>query len=178
MLIDKEEFQKIDGFLKKHQFNLLNQLPKKIGNGQSNPTYILLDENGDKFILRTQPKGELVRGAHRLDREFHVLSGLSKNEFSVPKPLILCEDKSIIGRDFYIMQYIDGHIYEDPFLPNNNSQERRKIYKSLAKTLGRLHRYNIDKLDIPFKKSTGFMLRNLNIWYLSLIHISEPTRPN
>ena len=53
MLIDEEEFQKIDGFLKKHQFNLLNQLPKKIGNGQSNPTYILLDENGDKFILRT-----------------------------------------------------------------------------------------------------------------------------
>ena len=50
MLIDEEEFQKIDGFLKKHQFNLLNQLPKKIGNGQSNPTYILLDENGDKFI--------------------------------------------------------------------------------------------------------------------------------
>ena len=143
MLIDEEEFQKIDGFLKKHQFNLLNQLPKKIGNGQSNPTYILLDENCDKFILRTQPKGELVRGAHRLDREFHVLSGLSKNEFSVPKPLILCEDKSIIGRDFYIMQYIDGHIYEDPFLPNNNSQERRKIYKSLAKTLGRLHSYNI-----------------------------------
>ena len=165
MFIDKEEFQKIDGFLKKHQFNLLNQLPKKIGNGQSNPTYILLDENGDKFILRTQPEGDLVRGAHRLDREFHVLTGLSKNEFTVPKPIILCEDKSIIGRDFYIMEFIDGNIYEDPFLPNNNSQERKKIYESLAKTLGRLHRYNINKLDIPFKKNNGFMLRNLDIWY-------------
>jgi aminoglycoside phosphotransferase (APT) family kinase protein len=170
MLIDKEEFKKIDSFLKKNQFNLLNQLPKKIGNGQSNPTYILLDENGDRFILRTQPKGELVRGAHRLDREFHVLSGLSKNEFSVPKPLILCEDKSIIGRDFYIMEYIDGHIYEDPFLPNNSPQERRKIYESLAMTLGRLHSYNINKLDIPFKKNTGFMLRNLNIWYSQIFN--------
>ncbi len=165
MLIDKEEFQKIDGFLKKNQFNLLNQLPKKIGNGQSNPTYILLDENGDKFILRTQPEGKLVRGAHRLDREFQALTGLSKNEFTVPKPIILCEDKSIIGRDFYIMEFIDSDIYEDPFLPNNNSQERKKIYESLAKTLGRLHSYNINKLDIPFKKNNGFMLRNLDIWY-------------
>ena len=165
MLIDKEEFKKIDSFLKKNQFNLLNQLPKKIGNGQSNPTYILLDENGDKFILRTQPEGKLVRGAHRLDREFQALTGLSKNEFTVPKPIILCEDKSIIGRDFYIMEFIDGDIYEDPFLPNNNSQERKKIYESLAKTLGRLHRYNINKLDIPFKKNNGFMLRNLDIWY-------------
>ncbi len=117
MTIDNEEFKKINSFSRKRNFNLLKKLPKKIGNGQSNPTYLLLDENGKKFILRAQPKGDLARGAHRLDREFHVLTGLNKNKFNVPKPIMLCEDKSIIGRDFYIMEYIDGNIYEDPFLP-------------------------------------------------------------
>tara|TARA_Y100000766_G_scaffold258907_1_gene247436 strand:+ start:1515 stop:2543 length:1029 start_codon:yes stop_codon:yes gene_type:complete len=170
MTFDNEEFQKINSFSRKSNFNLSNKLPKKIGNGQSNPTYLLLDENGKKFILRAQPKGDLARGAHRLDREFHVLTGLNKNKFSVPKPIILCEDKSIIGRDFYIMEYIDGNIYEDPFLPNNSSEEKRKIYESLANTLGQLHSYDIDKLDIPFKKNNGFMLRNLNIWYSQIFN--------
>tara|TARA_B100000965_G_scaffold401112_1_gene424295 strand:- start:1385 stop:2413 length:1029 start_codon:yes stop_codon:yes gene_type:complete len=170
MTFDNEEFQKINSFSRKSNFNLSNKLPTKIGNGQSNPTYLLLDENGKKFILRAQPKGDLARGAHRLDREFHVLTGLNKNKFSVPKPIILCEDKSIIGRDFYIMEYIDGNIYEDPFLPNNSSEEKRKIYESLANTLGQLHSYDINKLDIPFKKNNGFMLRNLNIWYSQIFN--------
>ena len=170
MTIDNEEFKKINSFSRKRNFNLLKKLPKKIGNGQSNPTYLLLDENGKKFILRAQPKGDLARGAHRLDREFHVLTGLNKNKFNVPKPIMLCEDKSIIGRDFYIMEYIDGNIYEDPFLPNNSTKEKRKIYESLASTLGQLHSYDIDKLDIPFKKNNGFMLRNLNIWYSQIFN--------
>ena len=170
MTVDNEEFKKINSFSRKRNFNLSNKLPKKIGNGQSNPTYLLLDENEKKFILRTQPKGDLARGAHRLDREFHVLTGLNKNKFSVPKPIMLCEDKSIIGRDFYIMEYIDGNIYEDPFLPNNSTKEKRKIYESLASTLGQLHSYDIDKLDIPFKKNNGFMLRNLNIWYSQIFN--------
>ena len=165
MTINNEEFNNINLFFKKNNFILSNELPKKIGNGQSNPTYYLLNDNEEKFILRTQPKGDLARGAHRLDREFHVLSGLSANGFSVPKPLMICEDKSIIGRDFYVMEYVDGKIYEDPFLPDNKPDERKKIYENLAKTLGHLHSYNINKLDIPFKKNNGFMIRNLKIWY-------------
>lgn len=170
MTIDNYEFQSIKSFLKENNFILSNDLPRKVGNGQSNPTYILTDNENEKFILRTQPKGDLVRGAHRLDREFNVLRGLSNQSFSVPKPILICDDKSTIGRDFYIMEFIDGDIYEDPFLPDNEPKERKKIYESLANTLGQLHSYNINKLDIPFKKNSGFMIRNLNIWYNQIFH--------
>ena len=146
MTIDNYEFQNIKSFLKENNFILSNDLPRKVGNGQSNPTYILTDNENEKFILRTQPKGDLVRGAHRLDREFNVLRGLSNQKFSVPKPILICDDKSTIGRDFYIMEFIDGDIYEDPFLPDNKPKERKKIYESLANTLGQLHSYNIHKL--------------------------------
>ncbi len=104
MTIDNYEFQNIKSFLKENNFILSNDLPRKVGNGQSNPTYILTDNGNKKFILRTQPKGDLVRGAHRLDREFNVLRGLSNQKFSVPKPILICEDKLTIGRDFYIME--------------------------------------------------------------------------
>ena len=77
MTIDNYEFQNIKSFLKENNFILSNDLPRKVGNGQSNPTYILTDNENKKFILRTQPKGDLVRGAHRLDREFNVLRGLT-----------------------------------------------------------------------------------------------------
>ena len=112
MAIDNYEFQNIKSFLKENNFILSNDLPRKVGNGQSNPTYILTDNENEKFILRTQPKGDLVRGAHRLDREFNVLRGLSNQSFSVPKPILICDDKSTIGRDFYIMEFIDGDIYD------------------------------------------------------------------
>lgn len=165
MSISEKEFKSVKIFLEKNNLELSNITPKKVGNGQSNPTFILFNNNEEKIILRTQPKGELARGAHRLDREFHVLNGLYKKKFPVPKPIIICDDKSVIGRDFYIMEYVSGNIYEDPFLPNNQPNERIKIYESLAKTLGHLHAYNIQELNIPFKKNYGFMKRNLNIWY-------------
>jgi len=165
MTINNQEFEQISLFLKENNFFISDSLPTELGNGQSNPTYLISNTKDKKYVLRVQPRGKLVRGAHRLDREFSVLKGLFKKKFSIPKPYLLCTEKSIIGRDFYVMDFIDGNIYEDPFLPDNTSDQKNKIYKSLAKTLGLLHSYKEKDLDIPFKRSSGFIKRNLNVWF-------------
>jgi len=165
MTINNQEFEQISLFLKENNFFISDSLPAELGNGQSNPTYLISNTKDKKYVLRVQPRGKLVRGAHRLDREFSVLKGLFKKKFSIPKPYLLCTEKSIIGRDFYVMDFIDGNIYEDPFLPDNTSDQKNKIYKSLAKTLGLLHSYKEKDLDIPFKRSSGFIKRNLNVWF-------------
>ena len=170
MTISNQEFEQISLFLKENNFSISNFLPSELGNGQSNPTYLITDISDKKYVLRSQPKGELVRGAHRLDREFSVLKGLFKKKFYTPKPYILCTEKSIIGRDFYIMEFIEGSIYEDPFLPDNSPDQKNKIYQSLAKTLGLLHSYNEEDLDIPFKRSEGFLKRNLNLWFQQIFN--------
>ena len=171
MDLDKKEFKKITEFLSLQNFHIdKNFIPKPIGDGQSNPTFLIRDERKNLKVLRTQPTGDLVRGAHRVDREFSVLVALSKKGFECPEPLVLCNDPELIGRMFYVMDFEEGDINFDPFLPNENYEDKQKIYKSLAEVLGRLHAYDIDELNLPFKKNQGFMRRNLSLWYDQIFH--------
>ena len=166
MHIEKKDFIKILDFLNLNGLNIdQNFLPKPIGRGQSNPTFVIQDNNSNLKVLRMQPPGELVRGAHRVDREFLVLKALKEKNFIVPEPIFLCTEKSILGRDFYLMEFVEGSIYEDPFLNGVEKESKSAIYKSLAKSLGCLHSFNIEELGIPFKKNPGFMKRNLGVWY-------------
>ncbi|XP_020612992.1 acyl-CoA dehydrogenase family member 11-like [Orbicella faveolata] len=73
--------------------------------GQSNPTFYLA-KNGKEFVLRKKPPGKLLRGAHQIDREFRILSALHSVSFPVPKPYLYCEDVSVIGTEFYIMEHV------------------------------------------------------------------------
>ena len=80
---------------------------KKFKTGQSNPTY-KVDFDNKIIVLRSQPKGKLLKGAHRIDREYKVMGTLYKSEIPVPNVIKYCDDKSIIGREFFLMEYIDG----------------------------------------------------------------------
>ena len=84
--------------------------------GQSIPTYHLSDGRRE-WVLRRKPPGKLVSSAHAVDREFRVLSALSKVDFLVPRPRFHCVDESVIGTEFYVMDKIDGRILIDQTLP-------------------------------------------------------------
>ncbi len=171
MDLDQKEFKKIIEFLSQKNFYIDKDfIPKPIGEGQSNPTFLIKDERKNFKVLRTQPIGDLARGAHRVDREFSVLMALSKRGFECPKPFALCNDPELIGRMFYVMDFEEGNINFDPFLPNEKFEDKQKIYKSLAEVLGRLHGYDIDELGLSFKKNQGFMKRNLSLWYDQIFH--------
>ena len=177
MNIDEKDYYKIIDHLYLNQLDIDKSFfPKVIGNGQSNPTFLIQDKNAQFKVLRMQPSGDLVRGAHRVDREFLVLRALSERGFIVPEPIFLCDDSSIIGRQFYVMEFVDGDIFDDPFVKEKSESDKNNIYKSLAESLGRLHSFNIDDLNLPFKKNHGFMKRNLSLWYDQIFN--ETNKPD
>ncbi|KAI8453544.1 phosphotransferase enzyme family-domain-containing protein [Phakopsora pachyrhizi] len=109
--------------------------------GQSNPTYYLKDRTGKKFVMRKKPPGSLLSGqAHAIEREYEILSALSKLDFPSPKVYGLCLDGSIVGTPFYLMEFVTGRIFHRVDLPEvEDREERRSIYESAIEVLARLH---------------------------------------
>jgi len=91
---------------------VLNQLT----GGQSNPTFKISNGNSH-YVLRKKPSGILLPSAHAVDREYRVMKALAKTEVPVPQMLAYCEDESVIGTAFFIMEYLDGRVFADQSLP-------------------------------------------------------------
>ena len=106
--------------------------------GQSNPTYELVTP-GRTYVLRRKPPGNLLPSAHAVDREFRVISALAKQGFPVARPYALCEDESVIGSMFYVMDKVEGRILWDLKLPGMEPEQRRAIYEAQTDALARLH---------------------------------------
>lgn len=105
--------------------------------GQSNPTFLIASSRGAPVVLRKQPRGPLLKGAHDVAREFQVMRKLY-GIVPVPKARILCEDPSILGTPFFVYDYEEGRLFRDIHLPEAASNEERTgIYASLARTLAR-----------------------------------------
>lgn len=101
---------------------------KQFGYGQSNPTYQLTDRNGDRYVMRKKPPGTLLsKTAHKVDREYRIIHALEKTDVPVPRALCLCQDTAVVGTDFYIMEFLDGRIFEDPAIPGVTPEERTKM---------------------------------------------------
>ena len=76
-------------------------------------------------MLRKKPPGKLLsKTAHRVDREYRIIRALETTDVPVPKTYCLCEDNTVIGTVFYIMEFLDGRIFEDAALPGVTSEER------------------------------------------------------
>ena len=80
--------------------------------GQSNPTYLIEDTSGT-YVLRKKPPGKLLPSAHAVDREFRVISALRDAAVPVPTAYLLCEDESIIGAPFQVMDRRYGIVIRD-----------------------------------------------------------------
>lgn len=66
-----------------------------------------------------------------MDREYRIIHALEKTDVPVPKAYALCQDESVVGSDFYIMEFLDGRIFEDPAIPDVTPEERTKMYVPL-----------------------------------------------
>ncbi len=101
---------------------------RKFGYGQSNPTYQLTADDGKKFVLRKKPPGKLLsKTAHQVDREHSIIHALEKTAVPVPQAHCLCEDTAVVGTAFYIMEFLDGRIFEDASFPSVTAQERHEM---------------------------------------------------
>jgi acyl-CoA dehydrogenase len=139
---------------------------KQFGFGQSNPTYQVVAADGQRFVLRKKPPGKLVsKTAHKVEREYRVLHALAGTGVAVPKTYCLCEDDSVIGTPFYIMEFLDGRIIENYTMPEVSAEERTQMWKDATQTLARLHAVDFRAVGLEkFGKAEGFFNRQIQTW--------------
>ncbi|NNE25819.1 MAG: phosphotransferase family protein [Saprospiraceae bacterium] len=127
---------------------------KSLRGGRSNPN-ILIDADHGRFVLRAQPDGKLLSKAHDMGREYKVLSALGDTSFPCPKVYFLCQDKNILGVDFYLMDYIEGDISQSFYLPHLDNEQRRHTYIQLVEKLADLHELDVNKIGLNNYGSQG-----------------------
>lgn len=134
--------------------------------GQSNPTF-KLSADGQQYVLRTKPApaAKLLPSAHAIEREFRVMDALHKAGFPAAKQYALCTDEAVIGRSFYIMEFVAGRILWDQSLPGMSKTERSAIYDEMNRVIAQLH--NIDYAAIglaDYGKPGNYFARQIDRW--------------
>ncbi|KAG8159144.1 hypothetical protein KVR01_010805 [Diaporthe batatas] len=140
---------------------------KQFGYGQSNPTYLLTSRpTGQRFVLRKKPPGKLVsKTAHKVEREYRIIHALRDTDVPAPRAYILCEDPAVIGTPFYIMEFLDGRIIEDPSIPGVSPQQRSEMWSDAIRTLAKLHTVDPARLGLgDFGRPDGFYNRQVKTW--------------
>ncbi len=137
---------------------------QQFGGGQSNPTF-LLTAGGRRYVLRKKPPGQLLKSAHQVDREYRIMKALAATDVPVPKMHALCEDESVIGTSFYVMDFLEGRIFRDPQLPGLAPAERAAIYDSMNDVLARLHKVDFASVGLgDFGKPGNYFERQIARW--------------
>jgi aminoglycoside phosphotransferase (APT) family kinase protein len=132
--------------------------------GQSNPTYLI--ESGTKaYVLRKKPPGKLLPSAHAVDREYQVISALAESGVPVAHAHLLCEDESVIGQMFYVMDYVSGRVPVERGMPGYTKSERSNMYHAMVNVLGELHSIDYRAVGLEtFGKPTGYVSRQVHRW--------------
>jgi aminoglycoside phosphotransferase (APT) family kinase protein len=134
--------------------------------GQSNPTF-KLSAGGQSFVLRTKPgpAAKLLPSAHAIDREFRVMDALQKAGFPAPRQLLLCTDESVIGRAFFVMEFIEGRVLWDQSLPGMTPPERAAIYDELNRVIAQLHTIDYAAIGLAdYGKPGNYFARQIERW--------------
>ncbi|MBL8570395.1 MAG: phosphotransferase family protein [Phreatobacter sp.] len=137
---------------------------EKFAGGQSNPTFMLTHAGG-KAVLRKKPPGQLLKSAHAVDREYRVMKALDGTGVPVPAMHALCEDESVIGTAFYVMEFVDGRIIWDPAVPEVSNEHRAGIYDAMNAALAALHMVDPAKVGLAdFGRPGNYFARQLSRW--------------
>lgn len=150
----------------------------RVGDGHSNETF-LISWGEEKMILRRPPRGPLLPTAHDVKREHTFISALYSTALPVPKPILMCEDTSIIGAPFYLMEYLPGVIINRK-LPEGfeSAAECKNIADQTIQTLATLHSIDYNSIGLGnVGKPAGYLERQLKRWSDQLARTLPHTRP-
>lgn len=134
--------------------------------GQSNPTYKLITP-ARQYVMRAKPGpvAKLLPSAHAIEREFRVMSALAGTGVPVARMHALCEDESVIGRAFYVMECVDGRVLWDQSLPGLSMGERGPIYDEMNRVLAALHSVKPDAIGLAdYGKPGNYFERQIGRW--------------
>jgi aminoglycoside phosphotransferase (APT) family kinase protein len=138
-----------------------------IEGGHSNLTYLVTDARGVRWVLRRPPMGELLSSAHDMHREFSILRALSTTAVPVPPAVALCRDQSVTGADFYLMEFVEGHVLRDAgdALAVLDEEARRSAGLALADVLAEIHSVDVDRAGLGgLGRRGGYVSRQLRRW--------------
>ncbi len=134
--------------------------------GQSNPTYKLVTP-GAAYVMRSKPApaAKLLPSAHAIDREFRVMGALAGTGVPVPRMHLLCEDESVIGRAFYVMEFVQGRVLWDQSLPGMGNAERAAVYDEMNRVIAALHSVDVQKAGLAdYGKPGNYFERQIGRW--------------
>ena len=146
--------------------------------GQSNPTYLLATPER-QYVMRSRPgpASQLLPSAHAVEREFRVQSALAASAVPVARMYCLCEDESVIGRAFYVMDFVEGRIFWDQSLPGLQPAERTALYDELNRVIAELHKVDFAASGLAdYGKAGNYFERQIGRW--SRQYHASQTGPN
>ncbi len=107
----------------------------------------------------------MLPSAHQVDREYRVMKALEQTDVPVPLMKCLCEDPSVIGTKFYVMEMVTGRVFAETLLPSLTPPERRAIYLDLARVLAMLHSVDPEEVGLAdFGRPGNYYERQIGRW--------------
>ncbi|HJR44790.1 MAG TPA: phosphotransferase family protein [Actinomycetota bacterium] len=165
-------------FLNEHFHSKADLVVQRHQAGHSNETFIVHRGAGQEMVLRRPPLGAFLPSAHDVAREYRVLKALDQTPVRVPQPLCLCEDESVIGAPFYLMERMHGVVIREEIPDAFSEEHRRKIGEELVDSLVELHAVDPTSCGLEtFGKPTGYLERQLRRWSGQLELTLPFTRP-
>jgi aminoglycoside phosphotransferase (APT) family kinase protein len=134
--------------------------------GQSNPTF-KLSIDGQHYVLRTKPApaAKLLPSAHAIEREYRVMDALQRAGFPAARQYVLCTDESVIGRAFYLMEFVEGRVLWDQALPGMTPAERGAIYDEMNRVMAQLHTIDYAAIGLAdYGKPGNYFARQIERW--------------
>lgn len=144
--------------------------------GQSNPTFKLTTPS-QAYVMRCKPGpvAKLLPSAHAIEREFTVMSALRDTGVPVPRMHVLCEDEAVIGRAFYVMEFIEGRVLWDQALPGFDRAGRAAIYDEMNRVIAALHQVDTSGALATYGKHGNYFERQIGRWSKQYVaSITEP----
>jgi aminoglycoside phosphotransferase (APT) family kinase protein len=139
---------------------------EQFAGGQSNPTFKLVTPQRT-YVMRAKPgpKAKLLPSAHAIEREYRVMAALGSTDVPVAQMLALCEDEAVIGRAFYVMQYVEGRVMWDQSLPGMTRDERAAIYAEMNRVIAALHGVKPEAVGLAdYGKPGNYFARQIDRW--------------
>lgn len=136
-----------------------------IAGGRSNLTY-LLTWGETRLVVRRPPLGHVLPTAHDMGREHRVLAALADTDVPVPRPLALCDDESVIGAPFYVMEYVPGRVLRTVSdAADVGPEQAGELCEQLVRTLAAIHTVDVDAVGLAgFGRPDGYLERQLRRW--------------
>jgi aminoglycoside phosphotransferase (APT) family kinase protein len=134
--------------------------------GQSNPTYKLVTP-ARSYVMRTKPgpAAKLLPSAHAIEREYRVMSALQGSDVPVPRMHLLCEDESVIGRAFFVMEFMQGRVLWDQSLPGMAPAERTQMYDELNRVIAAMHKVDVKAVGLAdYGRPGSYFERQIARW--------------